>query len=157
MEIKNFNLDEIDFKVIASLMEQGRMTWSELGEILNLSAPAAADRVRRLEDRGVIKGYTAVVDPAAVRFEVLAFIYITLQHPDDRLHFLRQVRELPEVLECHHVAGEEDYLLKVRCARIKDLEHLVSEVIKGVAGVARTKTTIVLSTAKETSLLPLRF
>ncbi|PHJ39305.1 AsnC family transcriptional regulator [Desulforamulus profundi] len=110
-----------------------------------------------MEDRGIIKGYTAVVEPAAVRCEVLAFIYVVLQHPDDRLHFLHRVQELPEVLECHHIAGEEDYLLKVRCTRIRDLEELVSEVIKGAPGVVKTKTTIALSTAKETSVLPLPF
>jgi len=66
------------------------------------------------------------------------------------------VQELPEVQECHHIAGEDDYLLKVRCASARDLERIVSEEIKGVDGIARTRTTIVLSTSKETPVLPLK-
>ena len=137
------------------LMLEGRSTWSELARLLGLSAPAAADRVRRLEERGVIRGYSAVVDPEAVGLGVTAFVAVTLERPEHRDGFLGWVDGAPEVQECHHVAGEGDYLLKVRCAAVRDLEAIVSEEIKGLHGVTSTRTTVVLSTRKETPVLPL--
>ena len=136
-------------------MREGRSTWSELAGVLGLSAPAAADRVRRLEERGVIRGYSAVVDPGAVGLDVTAFVAVTLERPEHRAGFLGWVDGTPEVQECHHVAGEGDYLLKVRCAAVRDLETIVSEEIKGLGGVTSTRTTVVLSTRKETPVLPL--
>ena len=136
-------------------MREGRSTWSELARLLDLSAPAAADRVRRLEERGVIRGYSAVVDPEAVGLGVTAFVAVTLERPEHRAGFLGWVDGAPEVQECHHIAGEGDFLLKVRCAAMRDLEAIVSEEIKGLKGVTSTRTTVVLSTRKETPVLPL--
>ncbi|WP_273483511.1 Lrp/AsnC family transcriptional regulator [Desulforamulus ruminis] len=151
---KNYNLDSLDYKALYKLMHQGRITWSDLGAYLELSAPAAAERVRRLEERGVIKGYSVLVEPHAVGCEVTAFIHITLNKPENRNLFLSKIQQLPEIQECHHVAGEEDYLLKVRCKHMRRLESIISEEIKGLPGIQKTKTTIVLSTSKETPLLP---
>jgi Lrp/AsnC family leucine-responsive transcriptional regulator len=136
-------------------MREGRSTWSQLARLLGLSAPAAADRVRRLEERGVIRGYSAVVDPEAVGLGMTAFVAVTLERPEHRAGFLGWVDVAPEVQECHHVAGEGDFLLKVRCAAVRDLETIVSEQIKGLDGVTSTRTTVVLSTRKETPVLPL--
>lgn len=136
-------------------MAQGRITWSELAGILELSAPATAERVRRLEERKIIKGYTALIDPEAVGCELTAFIAVTLERPEHRVAFLQRVQELAEIQECHHVTGEDDYLLKVRCRNTRGLEQLVSENLKGLPGILRTRTTIVLSTTKETPVLPL--
>jgi Lrp/AsnC family leucine-responsive transcriptional regulator len=148
-------LDETDFKIISRMMHQGRITWSELGSTLGLSAPAAADRVRRLEEKGVIKGYAALVDPEAAGCGLTAFIAVTLDRPEHRPFFLKLVQETAEIQECHHITGEEDYLLKVRCSGIKGLEQLVSDRLKGIPGLARTRTTIALSTIKESASLPL--
>ena len=147
-------LDTLDTQLINRLMERGRATWAELAGLAGLSAPSTADRVRRLEERGVIRGYAALVDPESVGLGLLAFVAVTLQRPEHRAAFLARIREMPEVQECHHVAGEDDYLLKVRCAGTRELERLLSEEIKGVEGVARTRTTVVLSTSKETAVLP---
>src|SRR6187551_3352489 len=98
-------MDNLDYKAIAELMAQGRRTWADLAADLGLSAPAAADRVRRLEERGVIRGYAALVDPAAVGCELTAFVAVTLARPADRAPFLALVARLPEVQECHHTAG----------------------------------------------------
>lgn len=149
------SLDEIDSKVVGHLMSQGRITWSELASLLELSAPAAADRVRRLEERKVIMGYTACINPEAVGCELTAFITVDLDRPQHRAAFLKKVQTLPEVQECHHVTGEADYWLKIRCRNTKDLERLISEELKSVSGVLKTHTTIVLSTVKETSNLPI--
>jgi Lrp/AsnC family leucine-responsive transcriptional regulator len=150
------SLNSIDLKVVQNLMAQGRITWSELAGILELSAPATAERVRRLEERKVIKGYTALINPEAVGCELTAFIAVTLERPKHRAAFLQRVQELAEVQECHHVTGDDDYLLKVRCRNTRSLEQLVSENLKELPGILRTRTTIVLSTTKETPVLPLQ-
>lgn len=150
------SLDDIDSKVIRHLMQNGRMTWAELATVLQLSAPAAGDRVRRLEERGVILGYTARIDPEAAGCHLTAFVAVTLERPEHRAPFLEKVQQLAEVQECHHIAGNDDYWLKVRCQHTKDLERLVSDELKSLPGILRTRTTIVLSTVKETSVLPLR-
>jgi Lrp/AsnC family leucine-responsive transcriptional regulator len=149
------NLDALDFKLLRHLMAQGRITWSELASLLGLSAPATADRVRRLEEKQVIQGYTARLNPEAIGCDLMAFLSVTLERPEHRAAFLELVKQRPEIQECHHVAGDDDYWLKVRCRNTRHLEHLISEVIKGIPGVLRTRTTIVLSTVKETADLPL--
>jgi Lrp/AsnC family leucine-responsive transcriptional regulator len=148
-------MDALDHKLVATLSEEGRISWSDLAARVGLSAPATADRVRRLEERGVIRGYTALVNPDAVGQGLTAFVAVTLDRPQHRQSFLELLEQLPQVLECHHTAGEDDYLLKIRCSGTRELERLVSEKIKNLKGIARTRTTIVLSTVKETSAVPL--
>ena len=148
-------MDAIDIAILRRLMERARTTWAELGSLLGLSAPAAADRVRKLEEAGVIRGYAALVDPDAAGCGLGAFVSVTLERADDRGAFLDMVRSLPEILECHHVAGAEDYILKLRCADTRELERLISDRLKSVPGV-RTRTGVILSTVKETHILPVR-
>ena len=148
-------LNSIDYKIISRLMPCARTTWAELGTLLGLSAPAAAERVRKLEEKGIIKGYHASIDPEAVGCGLAALISVSLSTSEARAHFLSYIQELPEILECHHVAGEEDYVLKVRCQGTRALELLISHKLKSIAGVSRTRTTVILSTIKETSILPI--
>ena len=147
-------MDSFDSKIIHCLMRNARTTWAELGGLLGLTAPAAADRVRRLEERGVIKGYAALVDPEAAGCLVTAYIGVTLDKPVDRKEFLARIAELPQVQECHHIAGDFDYLLKIRNRTLRELETFVSDGLKEIPGVLKTHTTIVLSTVKETPVLP---
>ncbi len=147
-------MNSFDLKIIRCLMGNARTTWAELGTLLGLTAPAAADRVRRLEERGVIKGYAAIVDPEAVGCLVTAYISVTLAKPADRKDFLTQIAALPQVQECHHIAGDYDYLLKIRNHTLRELETFVSEALKEIPGVVKTHTTIVMSTLKETPVLP---
>ena len=148
-------MDAIDIAILRRLMERARTTWAELGSLLGLSAPAAADRVRKLEEAGVIRGYAALVDPEAAGCGLGAFVSVTLERADDRRAFLDTVRSLSEILECHHVAGAEDYILKLRCADTRELERLISDRLKSVPGV-RTRTGVILSTVKEAHILPVR-
>nr|WP_255527162.1 Lrp/AsnC ligand binding domain-containing protein [Oculatella sp. LEGE 06141] len=97
-----------------------------------------------------------MVEPDAIGCHLTAFIAVTLERPEHRAGFLERIRELPEIQECHHVTGEDDYLLKVRCRHTKDLEMLISEQLKGLPGILRTRTTIALSTLKETPILPMK-
>lgn len=146
-------LDKLDLKLLVLLQQDGRMSWTQLGQALGLTPPAAADRAGRLEKKGVITGYSARIQPAAVGLHLTAFIDVTLEHPRARHAFLKKVTALKAIQECHHVAGDFDYLLKVRAHSTSDLEKLISQVLKSIPGVARTRTTIVLGTAKETAEL----
>lgn len=149
------NLDALDVKALSLLMRQGRATWADLAQHLGLSAPSAADRVRRLEERGVIRGYAALVEPEAAGYGLAAFVAVTLERPQHRAAFLERVQSTAEIVECHHIAGEDDYLLKVRCRGTRDLERLLSDHLKDLPGIARTRTTIVLASPKETVVVPL--
>ena len=149
------DIDTLDCKIIMQLMNNGRGTWSELATLLQISAPAVAERARRLQERGIIQGYAAQVDPRAVGLTLLAYVAVTLDRPEHRVGFLAWVQQTDAVQECHHIAGDSDYLLKVRCRDTADLEALVSNQLKGLEGIVRSRTTIVLSTVKETSRLPM--
>jgi Lrp/AsnC family leucine-responsive transcriptional regulator len=147
-------LDAIDSKVVDRLQIDARVTWADLGDALGLSAPAAAERVRKLQDAGTIRGFAARLDPDAAGFPLLAFVAVTLARQSARAGFLKAVREHHLIQECHPVAGDDDFLLKIRCRTMAELDALLSVELKGRLGIARTRTTIVLGTAKETTRLP---
>ena len=147
-------MDAIDLEILHALAISGRMTFAELADKIGLSGPSTADRVRRLEERGAIQGYRALIDPEAVGLDLTAFVAVSLEAPSYRDRFLDALRSMPAVLECHHVAGDDDYLLKVRTAGTRGLETFVSEQLKGIAGVARTRTTIALSSPVERVFVP---
>jgi Lrp/AsnC family leucine-responsive transcriptional regulator len=148
------SLNSLDSKGIRLLLRNGRASWAELGKELGLSAPSAADRVHKLEQRGVIRGYAALVDPASVGYPLTAYVSVSLASHRKRAAFLRAIEKMEQVAECHHVAGDDDYLLKVRCRGTQDLDHLLATELKDKLGVAKTRTTIVLSTAKESVRVP---
>lgn len=150
----SLKLDAIDLHALALLMERGRATWADLASTLRLSSVAVAQRVRRLERSGVIRGYATRVDPESVGLGLAAFVGVTLAPHGSRERFLKVVDAQAEIQECHHVTGELDYLLKVRCAGTRELEALI-HALKERAGVASSRTQVVLSTAKETSSVPL--
>jgi Lrp/AsnC family leucine-responsive transcriptional regulator len=150
------NLDDLDRKALSAVLANARISWADLAQHLGLSAPAAADRIRRLEERGVIRGYTARLDAESLGLSLTAFVAVTLDKPAHRGPFLKRVEKMPEIAECHHIAGDDDYLLKVHCGGTRDLDRLLSEELKALPGVVRTRTTIVLSTPKDSSELPLR-
>lgn len=147
-------MDEIDRKIIDIVQADGRVTNAALASATALSVSAANDRLRRLQERGVIAGWSARVDPDAVGLEMLAFLFVLIDRTEHNAPFLAAASALPEVLELHHVTGEWSYLLKVRVAGTRALERLVSDRIKTIPGVARSLTFIALSSAKETAALP---
>ena len=146
-------MDDLDSKILRALMADGRVTWSDLAARCGVSSPAIGERVRRLEKRGIIQGYRVIVDPVQLGYDITAFVAVVLEHPDNRQTFLDYIRVTSAIQECHHIAGDGDYLLKVRCGKMTDLERILSEEIKGLPGVLQTKTSIVLSTVKETTAL----
>jgi len=150
MNSRKTPIDSTDRKIARLLAADGRMSWAELASALGLSGPSAAERVKKLEQRKVIRGYTAILDAEQLGAEVSAFVAVRLEQPRHRRGFIARVNRLDGVLECHHVAGDDDYFLKVRVASLRELDKLVSEDVKAVDGVAGTRTIIVMSTLKET-------
>jgi Lrp/AsnC family transcriptional regulator, leucine-responsive regulatory protein len=140
-------VEDLDRQIIRLLSRDGRMSYTDLGKAAGLSISAVHQRVRRLEQRGVIKGYAALVDAEAVGLPLTAFISVKpleASAPDDTAE---RLADLSEIEACHSVAGEENYILKVRVGSPADLEMLIG-VIRAKAGVS-TRTTVVLSTPFE--------
>ncbi|MEY4226436.1 MAG: hypothetical protein RL190_1193 [Actinomycetota bacterium] len=143
----------IDWQIIQILQEDGKTTYGDLAKRVGLSQAAVHERVKKLEARGVIKGYRAVVDADALGYGVVAFVFVdnaAFDIPD----FTERLQALPNVLECHAVAGEWAYLLKVRAESTVDLERVLHQ-IRTMNDVHRTHSVIGLSTAFETTLLPM--
>jgi Lrp/AsnC family transcriptional regulator, leucine-responsive regulatory protein len=144
-------LDAIDRKILRLLREDGRISHASIAKAVGLSGPAVHDRVRKLEERGVIAGYTAVLDPIALERSHVAFIMVTLSEGSEFAMdepIVARICEEDDVLEFHRIAGQDCYMLKVRTATNKELERLLRR-IRSIRGVARTRTTIVLSTELE--------
>jgi Lrp/AsnC family leucine-responsive transcriptional regulator len=138
-------MEEIDRRIVRLLLGDGRMSYTDLGKATGLSTSAAHQRVRRLEQRGVIKGYRAVVDPQAVGLPLTAFISVKPFDPAAPDDVPDRLRDLTAIESCHSVAGDENYILKVHVATPGALEGLLAR-IRSAANVS-TRTTIVLSTA----------
>jgi Lrp/AsnC family leucine-responsive transcriptional regulator len=150
-------LDKLDRRLLASLQEDARQSSAELARALKLSGPGLQKRLRKLEDRGVIRRYATVVNREAVGLDLLCFVHIMLAHhrPDSIKRFPDRIRKMPEVLECHFLTGEFDYLLKVVVADHEELEKFLFERLMKVSGVDRTRTSIVVKEVKATTSLPL--
>ncbi|MBN1333340.1 MAG: Lrp/AsnC family transcriptional regulator [Synergistales bacterium] len=148
-------MDALDIKILKTLSVNGRMTLSELSENTGLSSPTLSERIRKLEKKRVIRGFAVLVDPEKTGFPLLSFLAVTLEKPSHRKSFLKLVADMQEVLECHHIAGDFDYLLKVRCRDTAHLEDVISNRIKSLEGVSRTRTMIALSSVKESVIQPM--
>jgi Lrp/AsnC family leucine-responsive transcriptional regulator len=150
-------LDETDRAILRALQAAGRLSNVELARAVSLSPPATHARVRRLEQAGCIRGYAALLDREQAGFDLLCFIHVGLQlhQPAQVAAFRAAVRDMPEVLEAHHLTGEYDYLLKVVLRNRKDLERFVVDRLTPVPGVARIHTSLVFTEIKSTTALPL--
>lgn len=147
-------LDEIDLKILSLLQSNGRRHLAEIAKEVELSSPAVMERVKKLEAGGVITSYQAVIDGKKVGKDITAFIGVSVGHQRDMEKFWGQMVQRDEILECHHVTGDESFILKVKTANTGSLEKLLGE-IRSIEGVTRTVTKVVLSTAKESQTLSL--
>lgn len=147
-------LDDLDRAILAVIQRDGRAAYAEIGAEVGLSVSAVNERLKKLQASGAIKGFTAVISPAAVGLDVLAYISVLIDWSAHNDAFLEAVMAMPEVLECHHVTGDWSYLLKVRTRSNDALEDLISNRIKKLSGVTRSETVIALKSPKETSALP---
>lgn len=147
----------MDWRVLRLLQNDARVSTAELARQVELSPPGLQKRLRKLEESGVIERYVTLVNRESVGLDLLCFVHVTLAHhePEYVSRFRDAMKLLPEVLECHHLTGEFDYLLKVVVENHKHLERFLFEKITRIPGVDRVRTSIVLREIKASTALPL--
>lgn len=142
-------IDEIDVSLLDILQYNARTTQAELAKAVNLAPSAVLERLRKLEARGIIKDYVALIDPHVVNRALLAFVAVQSSEHGPDMPSAQELARIPEVLEVHHVAGDDCYLLKVRARDAEHLGQILRQQIAGTPSVTSTRTTIVLETVKE--------
>ena len=147
------SIDEIDAKILELLQENGRMKRSDVAEQVDLSISAVSERMRKLEERNVIRGYSAIVDSKRLRLDITAFIRVSVHGSEHYANFVDEVGDMEHVLELHSITGAGSHLMKVRTTDTTALERFLSD-IQALPGVSKTTTSIVLSTFKETRTVP---
>ncbi len=150
-------VDATDRRILAALQRQGRMTNAELSEKVNLSASACHRRVQRLEGEGYIRDYVALLDARRLGWSTTVFVEITLSGQTDEVldAFEREVRKIPDVLECHLMAGNADYLLKVVAEDTEDFARIHRTYLARLPGVAQMQSSFALRTVFKTTALPI--
>jgi Lrp/AsnC family leucine-responsive transcriptional regulator len=148
-------MDPINYRILELLQRDARTTQAEIAAAVGLTQPSVADRIRKLEASGAILGYVARLDPRQMGNDIRAFVGVRIAHPRHHDGFIKRIQQIPEVLECHRVAGLDSYELKVVAKNTEALDHLLSNSLRRIPGVTRTTTTIVLATVKETTAMPL--
>jgi Lrp/AsnC family leucine-responsive transcriptional regulator len=143
-------MDKIDLEILHTLQESGRITNSDLAKKVGLSAPSVLERVRKLEESDVITGYSARIDPKKVGRGQVCFVAISLAlHQIGSIkEFQRRIERIPEVIECHHITGEEDFLLRVNVRDMQHYEQLLLSQLTKIPGTSKIKTMVVLSPLK---------
>jgi Lrp/AsnC family leucine-responsive transcriptional regulator len=149
-------IDDIDSAILDLLQDNARVSQADVARSVGLAPSAVLERIRKLESRGVIRGYSALVDPHAVDQRMLAFVAVKSEEAPGDDSVARALAQCPEVLELHHVAGDDCYLLKVRARDAEHVGQLLRHRFGRIPGVSSTRTTIVLETVKETPRLPIR-
>ena len=149
-------IDDIDRSILDILQQDARTPNAEIARQVGMAPSATLERLRKLEERGVLRGYAARLEPAAVGLGLLAFVYVRADEPHGAVATATRLAEIPEVQEVHHVAGEDCFLVKVRAADTAALGRLLRERIGALESVRSTRTTIVLETVKADAPLPLR-
>jgi len=157
MSAGEYKLDDADRRILRVLQQEGRITNQDLAAACNMSASSCFERVRRLRERGVITGYTALIDPKFAERELLIFIEVLLDRTTSDIfdQFAERIRRSPEVLECHMVAGGFDYLVKVRMKDMAAYRIFLADTLIVMPGVRETRTYAVMEEVKDTSVLPL--
>ena len=148
-------MDPVDVKILNFLQEDGRKPLSDIAREVGLSAPTVRERLKKMSKEGIIKRYVAILDEKKVGRELTAFINVSISNPKYIPGFDRKMRELDDVLECHHVTGEFSCILKVCVKNPSLLEDLISGKIRSIDGVTSTLTNVVLSSVKHETQLSL--
>ena len=148
------SMDETDLTILSLLQPNSFLTNTELSKKIGMAPSAVLERIKKLEQKGIIEGYPTRIKPEAVDLTLLAFIFVKTSEGPGNASVAKQLAKLPEVLELHHIAGEDCYIVKVRTKNPQSLIHLMREKFK-IPNLLSTKTTIVLETLKETNQLPI--
>lgn len=149
-------LDNLDIKMLNILQKNARTKRSELAEAVGLSLPSLSERLRKLEEKGIIEGYYAKVNKKFFGYDQTAFILVVMDSSKNYSKLSEKVMETPEILECHSILGEGSHILKIINKNTESLEKLLSK-IQSWPGVTRTITSFVLSTIKETNEIKLEY
>lgn len=147
-------LDEIDRNIIATMQLDATLAYADLGERVGLSASTINDRLKRLRAKGVIRRVSAEIDPHALGLDLMVFVLVEVAGRTEELAFIAAMQAAPAVMECHHIAGEFSYLLKVRVASTAAYEAFLDRHLKTLSGIRRTQSLIALSSAKDSRVLP---
>ena len=142
-------LDDIDVKILETLQRSGRTKRNDLASEVGLSLPSVSERLKKLEESGIITGYFATVDHKKLGKDITAFIFVTVDSSKHYASFLEHAKQLDDILECHAITGEGSHLLKIRTTNTASLEKLLAR-IQAWTGVVSTRTNLVLSSTKET-------
>lgn len=140
-------MDSLDYKILAVLKENSRANATNIGAKVNLSTSAVIERIKKLESAGILKQYTVILDQKLLGRELTAFIYVRLDHPKYYENFVSIIKDNDSVAECHYIAGDFDFILKVLTKADHTLEDVLNS-IKSIDGVSLTRTSVVLSTNK---------
>ena len=147
-------MDKIDITILKLLQKNARITASEISKEVKLSIPALSERLKKLESSGIIEQYTTIINPRKLKKDLTALMFISLERPKFTEKFIEFVQSENEILECHYLAGDFDYILKIITENTFTLESLLNR-IKSVQGVQKTRTIVVLSTVKNKfSIIP---
>jgi Lrp/AsnC family transcriptional regulator, leucine-responsive regulatory protein len=149
------SLDSVDRAILQTLQANARTSNADIARRLGMAPSAVLERIRKLEARGIVAGYAAQLKPAAVGFGLAAFIFVRADEPVGAGLVGERLAAVPEVQEVHHIAGEDCYLVKVRVADTEAIGRLLRDAIGSIPQVRSTRTTIVLGTVKESTMLPL--
>jgi Lrp/AsnC family transcriptional regulator, leucine-responsive regulatory protein len=151
------HLDETDVQILNLLQNDGRITNAELAKRVGLSPPSVLQRVRSLEKAGLVRGYVALLEPERLGLRITALVMISLslhqEQPIER--FRRSIQEIPEIIECYHVSGDFDFLLKVVVRDMRSYEVFLREKLSKIKGIGKITTNFVLATNKQTTQIPL--
>lgn len=147
-------LDNIDIAILNHLQENGRAQRNKIAELVKLSVPSVSERMKKLEERGLIQGYHAILNNKDFNFDITAFLFVQVDGSENYPEFVRRVNDEPEILECHSITGDGSHLLKVRTKNTASFERLLST-IQSWEGVDKTRSNLVLSSFKETRALPI--
>lgn len=142
-------IDEIDSGILNCLEKNSRVTASDISKKVSLSIPAVSERIKKMEERGIIEKYTLKIRREAFGLKLLAMTFVNVTGMDNISTFREEIVKYPEVIECLHMAGEYDYLLKILVKDTEEFENFLMNKLKKIRGVDRTNTLIVLSTLKE--------
>ena len=153
MSFLNGSIDFTDKKILSALLSKGRSTFAELAAQVGLTAPTVHDRVKKLERSGVIEGYTAIINPAALGYDITAMVKITTASDVRAQDYESHLSEISEIQQCYSVAGEETYVALVLTRTPKTLEKILQR-IKTIPGTMSTKTSVVLSAPVSRHTLP---
>lgn len=147
-------MDNIDIQILKILQSNARITASDIASKINLSVPAVSDRLKKLDASGIIEKYTAIINSKKMNKSLTVIMFVSLENPKFADRFVEIIQKEDEIIECHYLAGDFDYALKIITTNTETLEMILNR-IKLVAGVQKTKTTVTLSTIKNNySIIP---